>query len=50
VEVGSGIIRIDNQEYPLLPGGCYAVEVGEVHEIVNTGSSELIMTYFGLRV
>jgi mannose-6-phosphate isomerase-like protein (cupin superfamily) len=50
VEVGLGIIRIDNQEYPLLPGSCYAVEVGEVHEIVNTGSSELIMTYFGLQV
>jgi mannose-6-phosphate isomerase-like protein (cupin superfamily) len=50
VEAGSGMIIIDNQEHPLLPGSCYAIEVGEVHEIVNTGSTELIMTYFGLRV
>ncbi|MEA5575844.1 cupin domain-containing protein [Anabaena sp. UHCC 0451] len=50
VESGAGIIRIDEQEYPLLPGNCYAIEVGEVHEIVNTGADVLIITYFGLRV
>ncbi|MEO1373710.1 MAG: cupin domain-containing protein [Cyanobacteria bacterium J06635_10] len=50
VESGSGLIRIDNQEYPLLPGSCVAVEVGEVHEIVNNGTDELVLTYFGLRV
>ncbi len=41
---------IITSEYPLQPGNCYAVEVGEVHEIVNTGNTELILTYFGLKV
>ncbi|MEM9924378.1 MAG: cupin domain-containing protein [Cyanobacteria bacterium P01_D01_bin.50] len=50
VESGSGLIRIDNKEYPLLAGSCVAVEVGEVHEIVNNGTDELVLTYFGLRV
>ena len=50
VQDGSGVIRIDNKEYPLLPGDCIAVEPGEVHEIINTGLAELVLIYFGLRV
>ncbi|MBD6616411.1 cupin domain-containing protein [Komarekiella sp. 'clone 1'] len=50
VEAGSGVISIDGKENPLLPGTCVAVELGEVHEIVNTGSTELVLTYFGLQV
>ena len=50
VEAGAGIICIDGKEYPLEPGNCIAVEPGEIHEIVNNGSSELVLTYFGLRV
>ncbi|BBD60486.1 cupin 2 domain-containing protein [Nostoc sp. HK-01] len=50
VEAGSGIIRVDNQEYPLLPGNCIAIEPGEVHEVINNGVTELVLTYFGLRV
>ena len=50
VEAGAGIIRINEQEYSLYQGVCVAVEPGEIHEIVNTGSSELILTYFGLLV
>ncbi|RDH48283.1 cupin domain-containing protein [Fischerella thermalis] len=49
VEAGSGVIRINNQEYPLLPGTCVAVEATETHEIVNNGTTELVLTYFGLR-
>jgi mannose-6-phosphate isomerase-like protein (cupin superfamily) len=50
VSQGSGIIRIDGREYPLTPGSCIAVEPGEVHEVANTGKTELILTYFGLKV
>ena len=50
VESGSGLIRINGKEYPLLPGSCVAVEAGEVHEVVNNGTDELVLTYFGLRV
>ena len=50
VESGSGFISIDGEKYPLLPGSCVAVDVGEVHEVVNTGTDELVLSYFGLRV
>ncbi len=50
VESGSGVIRIDDQEYPLQPGTCIAVEPGEVHEITNNSSIDLVLTYFGLQV
>lgn len=48
VESGSGVIHIDGQNYPLQPGTCIAVEPGEVHEITNNGSTDLVLTYFGL--
>jgi len=50
VESGSGTIEIDGKTHDLKPGACIAVEVGEIHEIANTGSTELVLTYFGLRV
>lgn len=50
VEAGAGTINVDGTEYALVPGNCVAVEPGEVHEVVNTGTGELILTYFGLRV
>lgn len=48
VEAGTGTIVIDGIPYPLNPGTCIAVEVGEVHEVANTGSEELVLTYLGL--
>ena len=48
VSAGTGKIRIDEGEYPLSPGVCVAVEVGETHEITNTGTENLVLTYFGL--
>ncbi|MEB3179748.1 MAG: cupin domain-containing protein [Nostocaceae cyanobacterium] len=50
VESGMGEIRIDGTVYPLVAGSCVAVEPGEVHEVVNSGATELVLTYFGLRV
>ncbi len=49
VESGQGTIWVEGQAYPLTPGSCLAVEAGEQHEIANTGTTELILTYFGLR-
>lgn len=49
VEAGSGVIRIDRQEHSLSAGVCVAVEAGETHEVCNTGTEVLILTYFGLR-
>lgn len=50
VESGLGTIRIDGTDYPLQKGTCAVVEPGEVHEVINTGSTELILTYFALKV
>ena len=50
VESGSGIIVIDGKEYPLEKGTCVATETGEVHEIINNGSTDLVINYFGLQV
>lgn len=49
VESGEGTIHIDGTPYPLQPGTCIAVEVGEVHEVVNSGDRDLVLTYFGLK-
>ena len=49
VESGLGNIRINGIDYQLKPGVCIAVEPGEVHEVSNTGNTDLIITYFGLR-
>ncbi len=48
VESGSGEIRISDVGYVFAPGTTVVVEPGEIHEIINTGSTELIVTYLGV--
>jgi mannose-6-phosphate isomerase-like protein (cupin superfamily) len=48
VESGSGVIKINEQQYPLEKGTCVTVEPGELHEVTNTGSEDLVLTYFGI--
>ncbi|MBD2230250.1 cupin domain-containing protein [Phormidium tenue] len=50
VEAGAGTITVEGQAYPLAPGVCVAIEPGEHHEIANTSTQELVLTYFGLRL
>ncbi len=50
IESGTGKITINDQEYLLMPGSCIAVDPGEIHELCNLGMTELVVTYFGLRV
>ncbi|HEY9738226.1 MAG TPA: cupin domain-containing protein [Trichocoleus sp.] len=50
VESGCGTIYVDGTAHPLTPGTCVAVEPNEIHEVVNDGEEELVLTYFGLRV
>lgn len=49
VSAGVGIIRVNQNEYNLTPGVCVAVEPEETHEIINTGTQDLILTYFGIQ-
>ena len=50
VEAGEGVIQIDDTPYQLKAGVCVAVEPGEQHEVSNTGTEELVLTYFGILV
>ena len=47
---GTGEIRIDDVGYVLVTGTTVVVEPGEVHEIINTGNSDLVLTYFAVLV
>ncbi len=48
VESGCGEIRIDDVAYVFSVGMAVVVEPGEVHEIINTGVADLVVTYFGV--
>ena len=41
-------MRIDGEEYELTPGVCIAIATGETHEVINTGTDNLVLTYFGI--
>ena len=49
VEAGRGTIEIDGEPHALTPGVCVAVAPNESHEVTNTGTETLVLTYFGLR-
>lgn len=50
VESGCGEIRINDVAYVLAPGTVAVVEPGDVHEITNTGDTELVINYFGVQL
>jgi mannose-6-phosphate isomerase-like protein (cupin superfamily) len=49
VEAGRGTIANDNCPYSLLEETFIAVEPREIHEIINTGDKDMILTYFALK-
>ncbi|NEQ97817.1 MAG: cupin domain-containing protein [Cyanothece sp. SIO2G6] len=50
VESGTGSITIDATTHSLHPGTCVVVQPGEIHEVSNTGTVELVLTYFGIQM
>lgn len=50
VESGNGVIKINGKVHDLEKGTCITVEPGELHEVSNTGSTDLILTYFGITI
>jgi len=50
VESGQGEITVNSVTYDFSAGLTVVVEPGESHEIVNTGHSELVITYFSVLV
>lgn len=50
VESGTGEVIIDGTHQALEPGTCAVVGCNEVHEVRNTGNTDLVMTYFGVKI
>ena len=50
VESGCGEIRVDDVSYVFNAGTTALVEPGEEHEIINTGTTDLVVSYFGVLV
>lgn len=48
VEAGQGIVKVDGQVNQIKKGDCIVVEPGDAHEFLNTGSEDLIFTYFSI--
>ncbi|HEY9886835.1 MAG TPA: cupin domain-containing protein [Candidatus Obscuribacterales bacterium] len=48
VEAGQGTMVVAGQPHNLQPGVCIAIAPGEPHEVRNTGTTTLVLTYFGL--
>lgn len=48
VESGCGEIRVNDVAYVLSAGTVVLVEPGDVHEIINTGNTDLVVIYFGV--
>lgn len=49
IQSGEGIITINNQSMELKAETTVTVEVGEAHEIKNTGNEDLVMLFFAFR-
>ncbi|MGF1522803.1 MAG: cupin domain-containing protein [Leptolyngbyaceae cyanobacterium] len=48
VQSGEGTMIVDGAPQALNPGVCIAVAPGETHEVRNTGTELLVLTYFGV--
>ena len=48
VQSGQGTMTRNGKPEALEPGVCIAVSPGEIHEVSNTGSEDLVLTYFGI--
>ncbi len=50
IESGEGLVKVEGREYRVEAGICVVFEPAEVHEVVNTGAEQLVITYFGISV
>jgi mannose-6-phosphate isomerase-like protein (cupin superfamily) len=45
---GTGLIKVNDEEFAIGAGTCVTVGPGETHAIVNTGGTEMVLLYFGV--
>ena len=50
VESGEARFTVDDVAHHVAAGGCIAIAPGERHEVANAGTTELVLTYFGIAV
>lgn len=50
IEKGQGKIKINGMLHDLKEGDCVVVELEEVHELINSGAEELLVTYLGVEI
>lgn len=48
VESGNGTFKVNGETYEIQKGTCVSVSPNELHELTNTGTDVLILTYFAL--
>ncbi|MEE9412087.1 MAG: cupin domain-containing protein [Methylococcales bacterium] len=48
IQSGTGLINVDNQSIVLRQGMCITIEPNESHELKNTGTTNLVVMYFGV--
>jgi mannose-6-phosphate isomerase-like protein (cupin superfamily) len=48
IESGEGAVTLNEKKHPIHPGMCITVEPGEFHEIENSGTTSLVITYFAI--
>ncbi|MEM6255955.1 MAG: cupin domain-containing protein [Cyanobacteria bacterium P01_D01_bin.156] len=48
VSAGTGTMTVNGTAQALSPGVCIWVEPGDIHEVANTGTAPLVLTYFGI--
>ncbi len=46
---GQGLILVNDRSVPLQTGTCVTVEPEEMHELKNTGSTDMVVLYFGIK-
>jgi mannose-6-phosphate isomerase-like protein (cupin superfamily) len=49
VESGQGVIRVNDKPIALKAGTCVVAEPNESHELENTGLTDMVVLYFGIR-
>ena len=49
VESGQGVISVNEKLITLKAGTCVVIEPNESHELKNTGSTDMVVIYFGIK-
>lgn len=49
IESGQGVITVNEKDITLKTGTCVVVEPDEKHELKNTGSTDMVVLYFGIK-